>query len=195
MTNKRRGWYNESTRHSLARRGVKTYVAKGKKLKIGLPSFTIDKIKALNQVAKGDEWIAELIMLGGEIFIDDIQISDLQNKSYLRWNTGDDERDIGYIHYHPDGIIPEFSATDFILAMKIHDLRKQKKSYPYTVMGLVFSDSGRIYIRMYGIKPKKSRLEEFLKFENEMKTESGMKELLDKMTKTGELIKMEEVVL
>lgn len=188
-------WEGDSRRHSLARKGVKTSkytVSKGKpKLKVGLPSYSKEQIKHLSKLAQGKEWIAELNMVNGEILIDDIQVSKEINHSYLRWNKGDESHNVGYIHYHPKTLIPEFSAQDFVLALEIHEIRENKDKYPYTIMGLVYpDDKHKLHLRMYAINPKKDRK---VMFEGKNITERDLKKELDTLVKNKELIKLHEM--
>ena len=191
-----KGWHRDSQKHALASKGIVTkyqYSATGKPmLKVGLPSFTTEQIKTITNLADGKEWIAELKELKSEIIIDDIQISDNLDESFLNWNSGDEINDIGYIHYHPKELIPEFSAQDFVLALTIHDMRVNKDKYPYTLMGLVYPDGDKLVIRVYGIKADKNTIKQF---ENKPIVESDMKEIIDKMCNNKELIKMKEVVI
>jgi hypothetical protein len=194
-------WHFESRRHGLASKGIRTsdisptyhYMANGKPaLKVGLPSYTREQLKSLNDLAAGKEWIAELIAIKGVIFIDDVQISDTVDKSWLRWDKGDEKRDIGYIHFHPPGIIPEFSAQDFVLAMNVHNLRTNRKDYPYTIMGLVYPKDNELMIVLYGINASKSRMKEF---EGKEMVESQLKNIIDDMVKNKELLKLKETKL
>jgi len=188
-------WPGERQRHAMSARGVTSstyqYNAHGKRvLKIGLPSYTKEEVKHLSEIAQGKEWIAELSMLNGHIIIDDVQISDKLDYSELRWNIGDDVRDVGYIHYHPPGIIPEFSSEDFVLAFQIHKLRKNCKDYPYTIMGLVYPSKTGFKMRLYGVKPSDSRMKQL---EGVHSVESSFNNVLEDMIHNGELIKMKEV--
>jgi hypothetical protein len=194
-------WHFESRRHELASKGIRTsdisptynYSAHGKPmLKVGLPSYTREKLKTLNAVADGKEWIAELIAIKGVVFIDDVQISDTVDKSWLRWDKGDEKRDIGYIHFHPPGIIPEFSAQDFVLAMNVHELRTNKKDYPYTIMGMVYPKGEDLNIVIYGINSPKSRKKEF---EGKEVVESALSDTINDMIKKKELLKLKEMKL
>lgn len=190
-------WLGERQRHAMSAKGILTkdycYNAHGKKeLGIYLPAYTADRVKHINKITDGKEWIAELSIINGYIIIDDIQASDKIDYSQLRWNIGDDMRDIGYIHLHPQGIIPDFSSTDFVLAINIHKLRKNKKKYPYTIMGVVYPKNNKTVIRLYGINPKSGRIKDF---ENLKVTESHLGFVLDDMISTKELIKMKEVII
>lgn len=197
------GWKGESRRHSLARKGVKTAKgitnskynvinSKGKpKLKIGLPDYSRDQIKHLCQLANGKEWIAELNMVNGDILIDDIQVSKEVDHSYLRWNKGDESHNVGYIHFHPKTLIPEFSAQDFVLAIEIHDIRGNKGNYPYTIMGLVYpDDNDKLHLRMYAINPKQDYKP---MLEGREVTERDLKEEIDVMISNQELIKLNNI--
>lgn len=190
-------WNQESHRHAMAAKGVKTkyiYRAHGNpKLAVALPSYSEERIKHITSLSdEGQkEWIAEMIILNGEVIIDDIRPSEILDKSNLHWTLGDDKRDVGYIHYHPPQLIPEFSAQDFVLAINVHNLRTNKNKYPYTIMGLVYPDGNKLKVRLYGIKPKQNRIKQF---EGLVATESDMKETLEKMKKSGELICMKEAI-
>lgn len=202
---KRKGWSGESQRHSLSAKGIQSsynYSAKGKpRLIIGLPSYTKEKLKMLNEIANGKEWIAELIIVNESIFIDDIRVSDQHAKSWLNWNSGDDLRDVGYIHYHPPGIIPEFSAQDFILVSEVHKLRKNKEKYPYTIMGLVYPKGEDLQVILYGYNGSKSRQKDFETKDAKGSivakelVESDMQDIIDDMIKKKELLKLSEVKL
>ena len=189
-----KGWYGNKQKHSLASRGIKSkyqYKSSGKpKLAIGLPSYTKERIGHLSELAQGKEWIAELKMMNGDIIIDDIQISDTVDQSFLHWTTGDEETDVGYIHYHPAELIPEFSAQDFVLAINVHEMREHKDIHPYTLMGLVYPLGDKLEIVIYAINPKKGRKKDF---EGKMLVESDMKETLDKMKASKELLELREV--
>lgn len=190
-------WRGNPMGHSLASRGVKTKYqmkqVKGKpKLKLGLPPYVKDQIKHLTEMADdgGKEWIAELSMINGDIIIDDVQVSKELDVSFLRWNHGDEDRNIGYIHYHPAELIPEFTTQDFILAYEIHKLRKNKENMPYTIMGLIYPENGELVIVLYGINPSKTGVENF---EGLIAVESDMRDTLDKMKENKELIEMREI--
>ena len=193
MVGNKRGWKGNSHAHSLASKGIRTkysYKSKGNpKLSIGLPAYSKDRIEHIIKLADGKEWIAELKMMKGDIIIDDIQISDKLDQSFLHWTSGDEKTDVGYIHYHPPELIPEFSSQDFVLAFNIHQLRTNKDEYPYTIMGLVYPSGDGHEIRMYGINPSKTKMEEF---EGQMVTEKDLEETLTRMEASGELIKMWE---
>ena len=197
MKKKGKGWHKESRRHSLSSKGIKSTqkykVSKGKgktKLSIGLPEYSKDMIKHITELADGKEWIAELNVVKGDIIIDDIQISEEIDHSYLRWNNGDEVHNVGYIHYHPETLIPEFSAQDFVLAFNIHDLRANKDEYPYTVMGLVYPDGDKLKVKMYGVDPSKERVKEFEGLEL---VERDLKDKLECMEQKKELIRMENI--
>ena len=196
-------WKGESRRHSLARKGIKTAkgiespkysvkTSEGKpKLKIGLPEYSREQIKHLCQLADGKEWIAELNMVNDEILIDDVQVSKEINQSYLRWNTGDEDYNVGYIHYHPKTLIPEFSAQDFVLAMEIHDIRENKDKYPYTLMGLVYpDDNDKLQLIIYAINPEKDYRS---LFEGREVTERDLKEEINMLNKNKELMKLKNI--
>lgn len=188
-------WPGERQRHAMSARGITSstyqYNAHGKQiLEVELPSYTADKVRLLTKIAQGKEWIAELSILNGYIIIDDVQVSDKIDYSELRWNIGDDIRDIGYIHYHPPGIVPEFSSEDFVLAFKVHNLRKQKEKYPYTIMGLVHPSENGFKMRLYGVKPSDGRMKQF---EGLHTVESNLSGILMEMEHNDELIKMKEV--
>lgn len=192
------GWHGESRKHSLARKGIKTAqgiesskytmkTTKGKpKLKVGLPEYSKEQIKHLCLLAEGKEWIAELNMINGDILIDDVQVSKEIDHSYLRWNDGDESSNVGYIHYHPKTLIPEFSAQDFVLAMEIHNIRENKKKYPYTLMGLVYpEENDQLSIRIYAINPKKDHK---VLFEGKELTERDLQKEMDVLIKSKELM-------
>lgn len=191
-----KGWFGKKEQHSLASRGISSkyiYKTSGKpKLKIGLPSYTKERIKHITELSENGhkEWIAELKMLKEDIIIDDIQISDTIDQSFLNWNIGDEETDVGYIHFHPSELIPEFSSQDFVLACTIHEMRTNKERYPYTLMGLVVPENGALKITIYGLNPEKNRIDYF---ENKMLVESDMKDVLDEMKETKELLVLREV--
>jgi len=196
-------WKNESRKHSLARRGIKTasgippskystIQSDGKsKLKIGLPEYSKEQIKYLCQLAEGKEWIAELNMVNDDILIDDVQVSKEINHSYLRWNTGDEDYNVGYIHYHPKTLIPEFSAQDFVLALEIHEIRQNKDKYPYTLMGLVYpDDNDALHLRIYALNPNGNRKH---LFEGREVTERDLKDDIDMLIKSKEMMKLNNI--
>lgn len=192
----KKGWSGEPYNHSLASKGISTkyrYNAKGSpKLSVGLPPYMKERIKYLTELAEEGkkEWIAELTLINGNIIIDDIQVSKKVDSSFLRWNQGDEINNIGYIHYHPANLIPEFSAQDFTLAINVHNLRKNKKGRPYTIMGLVHPDKKVLKTILYGIKPSKKRLAQF---DGLVAVESDMRDIIEDMERRGELIRMNEV--
>ncbi len=159
------------------------------KIKIGLPHYTKEQIEYLTKIANNKEWIAELKMMNGNIVMDDIQISDKIDKSYLSWHDGDEKNNVGFIHNHPNGIIPEFSARDFELTIKIHRLRENKSEYPYTLMGLVYEKDGKLVTVIYAMKPKKNRERDFEGLEA---VESDFSSTIKEMEKSKELIKLKE---
>lgn len=189
-----KGWHGNKQAHSLASRGIKSkyqYSSSGKpRLAIGLPDYTKERIKHITELADGKEWIAELKMLKGDIIIDDIQISEIIDQSFLHWNTGDEETDVGYIHYHPPELIPEFSAQDFVLAINVHEMRNNTEKYPYTLMGLVVPEKDGLKTIIYAINPKKGRKSDF---EGKMVVESDLKDVLDEMIESKELLKLREI--
>jgi len=195
MSKKGGGWKNESQRHRMASMGISTtykYKGSGKrKLQIMLPEYTKKQISHITQMADegSKEWIAELKVKNGQIYMDDIQISNEVDHSYLNWSTGDENEDVGYIHFHPKSLIPEFTAQDFVLACNIHELRKNKESYPYTIMGLIYPTKKGYEIRMYGVNPGEDRKNDF---DGLIAVESDMKDKLKKMEASGELIRMKE---
>jgi len=186
-------WPRESQRHAMSSRGVPTakyrYNARGSpRVEVGLPQYTKQQIEHLSSLAQGKEWIAELSIINGEVIIDDIQVSDKIDQSNLRWNIGDNVRNVGYIHNHPPGIIPEFSAQDFILAFNIHELRQNKDKYPYTIMGVVYPIGETLKIKLYGINPTPERLRQFEEYRDIEATEEAMQPLLEEMKRRGELL-------
>lgn len=192
-------WQNESQRHLLSSKGIPNrYIlnSQGKpKIKVGLPKYFIDQIKYLIKTADNNEWIAEIVSLNGLITIDDVQISDKMDYSELRWNKGDEKRAIGYIHYHPKGLIKEFSAEDFVLTCTIHDLRDNKTEYPYTIMGVIHhhdDKKNKYSVQLYAVKPNPNRSKQF---EKESGTESSFSSIIDDMKKNNEILKMKEVIL
>lgn len=192
-----KGWKREKQRHSLAAKGISSsYQLKvqGKPhLAIRLPKYARDQIKQLTQMAHDGqkEWIAEFTIINGDIIINDVQISEEIDHSYLKWDTGDEKNNIGYIHFHPQILIPEFSEQDFVLAMNLHDMRKNKEAYPYTLMGLVYPDKGKLVIRLYAMKPNNGRAKDFNGENNN--TEANLQPLLNEMMNTQELLKLKEV--
>ncbi|MCK4545030.1 hypothetical protein KAU43_05785 [candidate division WOR-3 bacterium] len=195
------GWKGESRRHSLSRKGIKTSkdnekykFIRGKgnpTLKIELPDYTKKQIEHFSDLANREEWIAELDMVRGDILIDDLQVSDEMDASYLRWNKGDESKCVGYIHYHPNTLVPEFSAQDFILAMEIHNVRENKAKYPYTLMGLVYPDENDdLHVRIFALNPKKDR--KYL-FEGKVATERDLKKEIDMLIKNKEMMKLNHV--
>jgi len=189
-----KGWYGQKEQHRLASKGIKSkyqYKTSGKpKLAVGLPKYSRDRIAHLTELADGKEWIAELKIIKGDIIIDDVQISDELDVSFLNWNVGDEETDVGYIHYHPPELIPEFSSQDFVLACTVHDMRENKENYPYTLMGLVIPENGNLKTILYGIKPKDGRVKDF---ENKNVVESDLSNIIKEMEDSKELLKMREV--
>jgi len=192
-------WKGESRRHSLARKGIKTSTpyysidvkSDGRpKLRVGLPSYSRDLLRQLCDIAGDKEWIAELSMIKGNILIDDIQVSDEIDHSYLRWNKGDEANNVGYIHYHPPSLIPEFSAQDFVLALEIHDQRENKEKYPYTLMGLVYPDDGGLHVKIYAINPKSDRRS---LFEGKEVAERDLQKELNMLKGNGELIELNSI--
>ena len=192
-------WKGESRRHSLARKGIKTtdtyevsIKSDGKpKLRVGLPSYSRDLLRQLCDIADDKEWIAELSMIKGNILIDDIQVSDEIDHSYLRWNKGDEANNVGYIHYHPPSLIPEFSAQDFVLALEIHDQRENKERYPFTLMGLVFpDDDNNLHVKMYALNPKKDRR---AIFESKEVAERDLQKELNMLKDNGELVELNSI--
>lgn len=190
-------WKGESRRHSLAKKGIRTakysmIKSKGKeKLKIGLPSYSLEQLKHLSELSDGKEWIAELNIVKGDILIDDIQVSEEINHSYLRWNKGDEAHNVGYIHYHPKSLIPEFSAQDFVLAMEIHKIRENKDKQPYTLMGLVYpDDEDNLKIKIYAINPKKDFTH---LFEGREVTERDLNKEIDTLMANKELMKLNNI--
>ena len=98
---------------------------------------------------------------------------------------------MGYIHFHPKTLIPEFSAQDFVLAMEIHEIRENKDKYPYTIMGLVYpDDNDNLKLRMYAINPKKDYRS---KFEDREVTERDLKEEIDMMIQNQEMVKLNKI--
>jgi len=189
------GWHKESHRHRLASMGISTsykYKGSGKrKLQIMLPKYTKEQIVHITRMADegSKEWIAELKVKNGEIYLNDIQISTEVDHSYLNWTKGDEDEDVGYIHFHPKSLIPEFTAQDFVLAFNVHKLRKNKDEYPYTIMGLIYPTQKGYEIKMFGVNPSENRINDF---EGLIAVESDMKEKLKQMEASGELIKMSE---
>ena len=148
-----RGWHNESQRHSLASRGIKTksYV---EPLKARSPKYpklihpneiltdgNLDLIKTYVE-RSGDniEWICDLdLKKDGRIKIEDGRFDGDDDESFLSWDPDDPAISIGFMHSHPPTNFPWFSSTDFILMFKIHNLRtkENKERCPWTYMGLV----------------------------------------------------------
>ena len=148
------GWYNEPQRHSMAAKGIKTAQNSIKTEK--LKDYIINQIKHFNEIADGKEWIAEIMSINGHILLNDVQFSDKTDYSELKWDVEDDERVIGYIHYHPPGIMDEFSAQDFELACTVHNLRKNKDKFTYTIMGVItLNGNNKITAKFYAFKPNK----------------------------------------
>lgn len=196
------GWPKESRRHGLASKGIPTarsrkYQVSGTqqkpKLKIGLPSYTHEQIRYISHISNGKEWIAEIKMVNGNLFIDDIQISKKIDKSFLHWTYGDESNNVGYIHLHPKGIMPEFSAEDFILAFTIHEKRENKKNYPYTIMGVVYPENDKLIIKLYAVKPKAETIKQFELYRGTKFIERDIQDKLDKMEENKELIKLHEI--
>jgi len=175
----------------MAAKGIKTKPIKHPKV-TQLEDYISNQIKHYIKASNGKEWIAEIIEINGNVMLNDVQFSDKTDYSELKWDMEDDMKVIGYIHYHPPGIKEEFSAQDFELASTIHNLRKNKEKYTYTIMGVVSKDyNDKITAKFYGIKPKKP----FKVKDMEVKVESDFKDKLDKMEQNQELIKIKEMVV
>lgn len=207
-----RGWHGEPVRHSMAARGIETksYVQPlraGAEHDLGLE----DPLEILRQnnnlstilehLRKTDnkvEWIADADILEDKtILINDYQIGTVV-ESFLNWNKDDTGRLVGFFHSHPPQDFAWFSSTDYILGIKIHNLRnsENKKRFPWTLMGLVSGGT----LQLLAIKPKSGRQKDFEGLEKAYEsdlagTHERTLELEKKMARNGELVRFPEIPL
>lgn len=195
----RRGWHRNRYGHGLAARGVRTKVLfpKGKFSSFPLQKldeYTIQQVRLYNDLAKDREWIAEFDSINGSIVINDVQFNDCSDESYLKWDTGDEYKNVGYIHYHPPGIVPKFSAQDFVLGVILHGRRRNRSNGDYTYMGLVTPD----FIKIIAIRPKverKRQFERYIDSDGRPETTKKLEGIVENMRRNGELVELRTVPL
>ena len=206
---KNKGWRREPFRHSLASRGISSMSQRGE---IPLPRdfngeedlplviFTPDtlaRVRRHNSISPDKEWIAELDLVNGNIIMNDDQFSDEVNMSWLKWDEGrDDDINVGYIHYHPDNLVPLFTAQDFVLGAKLHELRSRgnKGRFPYTLMGLVLDNR----ILLVAINPRPYRIRQFsecVPTDGLDATTDKLENIVGEMQKRGELVRYRDINL
>lgn len=204
MSNK--GWHNESRRHSLAAKGVRTRgevpiprVLNGDK---PMPLFVfsgpvLGMIREYNEISDGKEWIAEFDLVRGNVILNDVQFSDDVDASYLKWDgERDSAHNVGYVHYHPGNLVPKFTAQDFVLGCKLHGLRGGDTIHkmPYTLMGLVLPDR----IVLIAIKPRAHRMEQFrecVASDGTPDTVQRLNNIVGEMQKRGEIVRFNDLSL
>ena len=208
-----RGWHNESQRHSLASRGIKTksYVnpltaRAPNHPKLRYPNEVLydnNNLETIKQYARktGDkiEWIADIDLKDdNEIIIEDGRFDGDEDESFLSWDPDDPGHSVGYIHSHPPVDFPWFSSTDFLLAIKVHDLRtnNNKQRCPWTYMGLVADGK----LQFVAMKPRSGRKKQFEGLEAQYVsdlegTHERVLQLEKDMAENGELIRFPEINL
>jgi len=212
-----RGWHNEPQRHSMAARGIntKSYVeplrARSPKYpKMIYPNqvLTPENMKTIMEYVRATnnevEWICDVdLKEDGTIRIEDGQLDGSADESFLSWDPDDPKLNIGYFHSHPRGVFNWFSSTDFILAIKVHNLRikENKERFPWTFMGLVSeNDEGKFTLQLVAIKPEPGREKQFQGLEKEYitnleGTHEKVLQLEREMANKGELIRFPEIKL
>lgn len=212
-----RGWHGEPERHSLASRGIqtKTYVeplrARSPKYpKMIYPNqvLTPENMKTIMDYVKRTnnevEWICDVdLKEDGTIRLDDGQMDGSTDESFLSWDPDDPELNIGYFHSHPPDVFNWFSSTDFILVIKIHNLRtrENKERFPWTFMGLVSENNeGKFTLQMVAVKPEPGREKQFQGLEKDYITDlEGTHERVlgieREMNGDGELVRFPEIKL
>lgn len=150
------------------------------------------------------EWICDVdLKEDGTIRIEDGQLDGSADESFLSWDPDDPKLNIGYFHSHPRGVFNWFSSTDFILAIKVHNLRikENKERFPWTFMGLVSeNDEGKFTLQLVAIKPEPGREKQFQGLEKEYITDlegthEKVLQLEREMANKGELIRFPEIKL
>ena len=150
------------------------------------------------------EWICDVdLKEDGTIRIEDGQLDGSADESFLSWDPDDPKLNIGYFHSHPRGVFNWFSSTDFILAIKVHNLRtkENKERFPWTFMGLVSeNDEGKFTLQLVAIKPEPGREKQFQGLEKEYITDlegthEKVLQLERGMANKGELIRFPEIEL
>ena len=150
------------------------------------------------------EWICDVdLKEDGTIRIEDGQLDGSADESFLSWDPDDPKLNIGYFHSHPRGVFNWFSSTDFILAIKVHNLRikENKERFPWTFMGLVSeNDEGKFTLQLVAIKPEPGREKQFQGLEKEYITDlEGTHERVlsveREMNTDGELVRFSEIDL
>jgi len=202
MPKKSKGWAKEPRRHALSAYGIPNKITKKKTAATQVtgklfPQHVLEQIKEYNEIADGREWIAEFDLVNGSILMNDFQFSDDVDASYLNW---DGERDsiynVGYIHYHPDNLVPMFTAQDFVLGCRLHNMRTEgsKEKLGYTLMGLVVKDR----IILIAVKPGEKRQKQF---EDMIDTDGSpdavekLRKIVGEMQNRGELLRFNDVGL
>ena len=208
-----RGWHGEPERHSLASRGIhtKSYVEPLKARapqhpKLRYPDemlYQNQNLETIKQYAKkaGNkiEWIADIDLKNdNKVKIEDGRFDGDEDESFLSWDPDDPDLSIGYFHSHPPVDFPWFSSTDYLLAIKVHDLRtnRNKNRCPWTYMGLVADGK----LQLVAMKPRSRRRKQFEGLEAQYVTDlEGTHEkvlgLEREMAKNGELIRFPEIKL
>ena len=212
-----RGWHNEPQRHSMAARGIntKSYVEplrarspKYPKMIYSNQVLTPENMKTIMEYVRATnnevEWICDVdLKEDGTIRIEDGQLDGSADESFLSWDPDDPKLNIGYFHSHPRGVFNWFSSTDFILAIKVHNLRikENKERFPWTFMGLVSeNDEGKFTLQLVAIKPEPGREKQFQGLEKEYITDlegthEKVLQLERGMANKGELIRFPEIEL
>ena len=213
-----RGWHNESHRHSLASRGIKTKtyvkpfqsrsVSKYPKMIYPDDILTPENLNTiLSYVEATDnkvEWICDIDLKRNEkIKIEDGQLDGTTDESFLNWNSDDPSLNVGFCHSHPEGVFNWFSSTDFLLAIKIHNLRtrENKERFPWTFMGLVSKNDDGIYtLQLVAVKPGPGRKKQFEGMEKDYiddleGTHDRVLRIEQDMNRNEELVRFPEIEL
>ena len=208
-----KGWRHEPVRHSLAARGIETksYVqpltARSEGVFGSANPWDILKqngnlvtiLEYLEKVNNEKEWISDMdLKEDGTIVIVDGQFNGSVIESFMSWDPDDPGHCIGYCHSHPPANFPWFSSTDYLLTMRLHDLRssENKSRCPWTFMGLVAEGK----FQLVAMKPSRKWAKKFEGLEQQYdKDLSGTHErvltLEKEMADAGELIRFPEISL
>ncbi len=189
-----RGWHNDSARHGLAAKGIKTgrkrvvtsRLAPNKTSQPMLQRFYSSyrgEIEKLNERGRKEnrEWVADLDIRNGKLVLEDVNWGD-EDDSHQSWDRDDFKSNHGYCHYHVSSALSGLSALDYIAVIDVHE-DKEDKTLP-TYLGLATDD--RIEIWSCFLKDRRRELETI----SEKEDWKALAKLEKEMKASGEVVKV-----
>lgn len=183
---RRSGWFGESARHALARKGIRTTEERFRFRRFHYKNRS--RFRDLNKQTKGKkEWIADLDLRNGEIVMQDVQLDGSLTSSFMSWDSDDPQFNHGFIHYHPPGTHPRLTAQDYLLGAEVHKMKKDQTKPTY--IGLVTDN----HVRILAYLPQQDRTKELTDLEaveNNFRYFRQLDKIERQMRKNGETVRV-----